>query len=228
MSVWQDADDDNTRLPVASMSDVIFKIDCRQLPADHAAVLTEALCQQAPWLHKLDHCGVHPIHVAGSQNGWQRPEPDSDEPLILSKRTRLRIRVQNDHAQKLIDSLSETRHQISGYQLDINSARINPLRPCETLFSRYTVYSATHTQDENAFLQQVMDECSKLGYTPAKLLCGRSQIVSTAAGKVTTRSVLLADVPAEYSIALQDKGLGDFRLMGCGLMIPHKDTGVVS
>jgi len=39
--------------------------------------------------------------------------------------------------------------------------------------------------------------------------------------------VLLADVPVIESLTLQDYGLGDGRTMGCGLLIPHKDTGAV-
>jgi hypothetical protein len=39
---------------------------------------------------------------------------------------------------------------------------------------------------------------------------------------------LLADVPAPSSVVMQHDGLGDGRLIGCGLLIPHKDTGAVN
>lgn len=230
MSVWQDKPEDNPSQPAASMADVIFKIDCAQLPVDHAAALSHSICTQVPWLADLEKSGIHAIHVAGSQNGWQRPELESNDLLLLSKRTRLKVRVPHAHAQKLIDTLCHTAFTVDGHALDIVSGRISSLQPSETLFSRYTVYagSNSHIEDEPAFLQQAIDDCEKLGYRPTKLLCGRSQIVTTPTGKVTARSLLLADVPAEYSIMLQDCGLGSFRLMGCGIVIPHKDTSAVS
>ncbi len=59
-------------------------------------------------------------------------------------------------------------------------------------------------------------------------MCGKSRDIAGQAGIVQTRSVLLADIPARESIRLQENGLGDYRTMGCGLMIPHKDTGAVN
>jgi len=229
MSVWVESNDKEEAATTASMSDVIFKIDCQSLPVDHAAALSEALCELVPWLKELPAAGVHPIHVAGSQNGWQRPEKDG-ESLLLSKRTRLRVRIDTDHHEKLIQTLENRSLKVDQHTLNILTGRIAPLQPVTTLFSRYTVYlqNKTESSDENAFVQQVINQCKGFGYTPTKVLCGRSGVMAVHGKNIPVRSVMLADVPAEHSLALQERGLGDLRLHGCGLLIPHKDTSAVN
>ena len=67
-----------------------------------------------------------------------------------------------------------------------------------------------------------------MGFSPNKLMCGRTQSITSSKGALLTRSVLLADVPNEASVKLQDTGIGDYRLLGCGILIPHKDTDAVN
>ena len=229
MSVWFEKEEVDKNGSPASMADVVFKIECRSLPVDHAAALSDALCEQQPWLRESAKVGIHPIHVAGSQNGWQRPDSD-DQPLLLSKRTRLKIRITSDKCKQLIESLKNTAHEVDQHHLKILDGRIVPLQPVTTLFSRHTVYlqDQSNPTDEEFFVQQVVNECKQIGYSPTKILCGRSGVVAINNERITVRSVMLADVPVEYSLALQENGLGDLRLIGCGLLIPHKDTGAVA
>ncbi len=229
MSVWVESNDEKEAAFTASMTDVIFRIDCQCLPVDHAAALSVALCDLVPWLKLLPAAGVHPIHVAGSQNGWQRPEKENQS-LLLSKRTRLRIRIDTDRHEKLIQSLENKSVKVGQHTLKILTGRIAPLQPVTTLFSRYTFYLQNDTEpsDENAFVQQVINQCKSNGYTPTKVLCGRSGIMVVDGKKIPVRSVMLADVPVEHSLPLQERGLGDLRLHGCGILIPHKDTAAVN
>jgi CRISPR-associated protein Cas6 len=227
LSLWQEKDDQAAGVTQATLSDVVFKIECQSLPVDHASALTDALCERVPWLATLAGAGVHPIHVAGSQNGWQRPQAESGEPLILSKRTRLRVRLPTAQADRLITDLTNTTHNLASHRLKVTSGRATALLPANTLFSRYTIYSA-RPENEEAFIRHVQEDCASVTYRPTKLLCGKSHHLSTADGVLEARSLLIADVPPEYSTPLQEKGLGDYRLIGCGILIPHKDTGAVS
>jgi len=226
MSVWLESEDAATR-DSTSVADVVFKLECQSLPVDHAASLSESICTRQPWLKQLPGVGIHPIHVAGSQNGWQRPETD-DQPLVLSKRTRLKIRIEKEQCEKLISSLKNTDYLIDHHHLKILDGRIAPLQPVATLFSRYAVYLKSNSLDESKFEHQVISDCETIGYSPTKILCGRSNELTHNGEKISVRSVMLADVPKEHSLLLQKNGLGDLRLMGCGLLIPHKDTGAVS
>jgi CRISPR-associated protein Cas6 len=243
MSVWLEIDNDKKQLSTSAMCDVSFRITCCSLPIDHAADLAQSLCQTNQWLHELHGTGIHPIHVAGSQNGWQRPDND-DQLLLLSKRTRLKIRIDTAHTDQLIASLNGTTHRIAEHELQILDGNPIELRPAATLFSRYTVYlqdqptkrskgaittaSEDIGKDEEQFVRRVISDCEQLGFAPTKVLCGRSLPIATTDGPVIARSILLADVPREHSLSLQERGLGDLRLMGCGIVIPHKDTGAVN
>ena len=53
--------------------DLVFDIRCRELPVDHALDLAEALKAHLPELEHDGRLGVHSVHLAGSQNGWERP-----------------------------------------------------------------------------------------------------------------------------------------------------------
>ncbi len=229
MTLWQDQDAPDTA-PVARMVDAVFTIECRQLPVDHAFDLTRSLISAAPLIKQSNSAGVHPIHLAGSQNGWERPGSDDDGALMLSRRTRLKIRVEKSAADNLIDALSGTTHDIEGHRLTVLSGKTRTIAASATLFARYAVFdiSTSPNGGESAFTDAVIDACNALAYQPTKLLCGRSCRIRSPHGIITTRSVLLADVPAEASLVLQDAGIGALRAMGCGLLIPHKDTAAVN
>lgn len=225
--MWEESD--KTELhPQASMVDVVFRIQCARLPVDHAAKLAAAIDNHAPQLREQAESGVHPIHVAGSQNGWERPE-DENELLILSKRTRLKIRTRAGGESDLIEQLTGVTLEIASFPLVIISGQSRPITPASTLFSRHTYYENLQSDpDETRFIDRVIDQCRSLDFRPTKILCGREHYIQNNEGMQHTRSVLLADVPPLHSLKLQEHGLGDGRTIGCGLLIPHKDTGAVN
>lgn len=224
--MWQETNQNDQPLG-ARMSDVSFRIACQSLPVDHASILADATCTHAPIIKESECAGIHPIHVAGSQNGWERPD-NSGEYLLLSKRTRFKIRIENAHAQQLINTLSGITLNIADSPLHILSGIARVLQPAPTLFSRYTYFEdLDESVAESLFVERIIAQCKQHHFSPTKILCGKEHTINTASGPRLTRSVLLADVPAIESLTLQDHGLGDGRTMGCGLLIPHKDTGAV-
>lgn len=229
MSTWIEKSSDATVFS-AKTADVVFKLECQRLPVDHAAELASSICALVPWLRDQPMAGIHAIHVAGSQNGWSRPDAHSGEWLELSRRTRLRIRVPVDFTSQLIAELSNKPIYIADQQLQILNANIKALSAAATLFSRYTFFNESDSQQESEdkFLSRVIDICESVGFTPNKLMCGRTQTIQTLDGPLHTRSVLLADVPMHHSLRLQDAGIGDHQLLGCGILIPHKDTSPVN
>lgn len=225
--MWLDTESDPS-VAAADMTDVVLRISCAALPVDHAYQLSRAICGVLPWVGQIPNAGVHPIYVAGSQNGWARPEADSDGLLMLSKRTRLRIRVPISHASQLIADLNATTLNVAGHRMQILSGQQQAIIPTTTLFSRYTWYGDSPTDmNEAQFVTRVAEQCNEIGFSAKKILCGRSHHVACDNGYLLTRSVLLADIPVEHSTKLLDSGLGERRLMGCGLLIPHKDTAAV-
>lgn len=227
MTLWQDPPK-RSKHPSATHTDVIFKIACDRLPVDHGRLLADAVTSVAPWLQNSPGSGVHPVYVAGSQNGWERPVADSGEDLILSRRTRLIVRADTDHCERLIEDLAGTRLDVGDSVMGVLEGRQKPLIPAQTLYAR-NVFFETNLDDENedAFMQRVVSQCRDLDFDPTRVLTGKSQQLGRASGSITTRSVLIDAVPATISLRLQSSGIGDERLMGCGLFIPHKSIDAV-
>jgi len=225
MNLWQQQGPMNPG--PANMTDVVFKMSCASLPVDHAQSLASAVIGCAPWLREIETAGVHPVHVAGSQNGWQRPE--QGDVLNLPRRTRLIIRVSNVRASELIETLSGRELDISGHRLLVESGRVRDLIPAASLFSRYVYFPGIDDlqHDETPLVNAVVEWCNQRGFQPGKLLCGKFQTISTDNGPLMARSVLLADVPAAESIVIQSDGIGHQRLLGCGMVLMHKDTGPI-
>jgi len=206
--------------------DVLFSVDCKRLPVDHAYALSAALQQAVPWIAEgTSGIGVHTIHVAGSQNGWERPEHGSSQHLILSRRTRLAIRIPKERIDALVQGLQGKTLDVSGHPLTVGSGKIRSLSKETTLFSRYVVSLPDDT--EEAFLGQTARALSNQGVRVRKALCGKTTLLGTPSGVVHARSLLLADLSQEESIRLQQTGLGPRREMGCGIFIPHKGVAAV-
>ena len=133
---WQEDDSEKTFQVPDDVVDILFSIDCKRLPVDHAYALSAALRGILPWFEKQGpRVAVHTIHVAGSQNGWERPEHGSDQHLIVSKRTKLTIRVPKERTDELMEDLRDKTLDVSGCRLTVRDGKIRPLSKVTTLFS---------------------------------------------------------------------------------------------
>ena len=61
-----------------------------------------------------------------------------------------------------------------------------------------------------------------------KALCGRSMVISFGKKTLYTRSLMIADLSKEESLKLQEEGVGDKKLYGCGIFLPHKSIDAVN
>lgn len=204
--------------------DVLFALDCRCIAVDHLQALSSALTEVAPWLTSPE-CGIHSIHVAGSQNGWERPAHGSDQQLHLSRRTKLCIRVPEVRVAELNDALQGKELDLSGTRLGIGRGKIKRLSRESTLFARYV--AGPEGEDEERFLHWAAEELAAMDIRIRKALCGKRTPILTDQGPIETRSLMLADLKPEESIRLQHRGLGPLRHMGCGLFLPHKGIDAV-
>jgi len=53
-------------------------------------------------------------------------------------------------------------------------------------------------------------------------MAGLESKIQTDTSTIHTRSLMVADLKKDESVLLQEQGLGDHRLLGCGLFIPQK------
>jgi len=200
--------------------DVLFAIDCKRLPVDHAHALADALRRVVPWLATEPGAAVQNIHVAGSQNGWERPASGGDQHLIPSRRTKLVIRIPKGRLTDLEAALGGVTLDLAGCTLTIGAAKTRALSKESTLFARQVV--TRPGDDEDAFLTWAVAELAALDIAVRKALCGMELMLETPEGPVRTRSLMLADLAPAEAVRLQQVGLGPRRDLGCGVFIPHK------
>lgn len=215
MPIEDDADDSG------DVVDAVFAISCPSLPLDHAYALSQAIQAALPWFAEEPGAGLHTVHGAASASGWMRPEGE-DALLQLSHRTRLVLRLPRQRLDDAAALLGRTL-EVAGWPLRVDALAARPLSRMTTLFSRGVVLAAA--DDEAAFLVAAAEGLGALGITPETMLCGRVTLLATPARSVQTRSLMLAGLRLEQSLALQRHGLGDERKLGCGLFIPHKGIG---
>ncbi len=204
--------------------DVAYKIGCPTIPLDHAHALSTAIRAALPWLEDEQHSGLHLIHGAASGNGWFRPEDVENELLHLSKRTRMRLRIPK-HRLEDAQALTGQTLDVGGHSLEVGKSDVFMLSSLPTLFSRYVI--AREDLDEAAFLQQAADQLSAIGVPCRKLLGGITHKLYFPDGPLFTRSLMVAELEPEQAIKLQQVGLGEGRLLGCGLFQPHKGIAAV-
>ena len=224
---WQEDDTPKAFEIPDDIVDLVFDIQCRELPVDHAHELSEALGEILPQLKEDSGLGVHTVHLAGSQNGWERPDPKLGQKLILSRRTKLTLRVPAEHIDQVGNALEGTELDIGGCSLKIGKSKQKKLSGQGTVFSRYVVLEPGEEDDENAFLQRIVSLLDERGIRVKKALCGKTAEVAGPEGPVKTRSIMLADLKPEESVRLQQEGVGPMRHMGCGIFIPHKGIDAV-
>ena len=199
--------------------DAVFAISCRCLPVDHAYALSQAIQAVLPWFAGEPGAGLHTVHGAASGSGWLRPEGE-DAVLQLSRRTKLALRLPRRRLEDAGVLVGQTL-DIAGYTLRIDDLAPRPLARITTLFSRCVMMPAC--DDEADFLLAAAAQLSEVGISPQRVLCGRVTPVATPARTYQTRSLMLAGLTPEQSLAMQRHGLGAERKLGCGLFIPHKD-----
>lgn len=213
---WQEDETEKFFQVPDAVVDVLFSIDCKRLPVDHAYSLSTALKDALPWLEQDPGVGIHRVHVAGSQNGWERP----DQYLMPSRRTKLTIRVPKARMDELLEDLHGRTLDVAGCALKVGQGRIRPLSKQTTIFARYL--TTLPDDSEEAFLTATAVQLRKADIRVRKALCGKNTHLSTPGGTIHTRSLMLANLSAEESVRLQQVGLGPYRDMGCGIFIPHK------
>jgi len=215
---WREADEPETRFEVPDeIFDLVFRLRGSKLEIDHAYQLAEALRAQLK-AETFARIGVHGVRMAGSGNGWNRPQ-QTDTEMPLSRRARLAIRLHRKDYDELA-GLSEQVLQLGQQQLEVGDSTIRQLSTMASLHAR--AICCDPDQPEPDFLAQVATELRELGIVVTRMICGRSGQIRSEQGSLFTRALLVADLKPEESVCLQQRGLGDAQRLGCGLFVPHR------
>ena len=225
---WQDQEDEKQKFSVPdNVVDLSFKVQCKQLPLDHAYELSQSIQQALPWITDEPLTGIHLIHGAESGNGWIRPQ-EPDAILSLSKRTRFMLRLPKhrvEDASKLIGQ----KLNVAGNDLVLSAPSQKPLSVMTTIFARYVVIPnlSEDLEDEEVFLNQVADLLRKEGIQVKKMMSGLTHVLRMPDKDLFARSLMIDGLKIEETIYLQQYGLGEGQLVGCGLFMPHKGIDAV-
>ncbi len=221
---WQDREDKSGQYVVPDdVVDLSFKVQCKQLPLDHAHDLSRAIQAELTWFAEEPRAGIHLIHGAESGNGWIRPQ-EPDALLSLSRRTRFMLRLPK-HRIEEAKQLAGRRIMVGEHELVLSQPHEKLLSSQTTIFARYVV--TDHLTDEEAFLEQADQLLKKQGIRARKMMSGRAHVLRMPGDNLATRSLMIGSLEKEESIQLQQQGLGAGRKLGCGLFLPHKGIDAV-
>lgn len=194
--------------------DVVFPLEGKTLPRDHARALQYALCEQLPWLQSEPLAGIHPVKLV----------PGGGDPPLLSRRARLLLRV---GSRRLPDLFELVGHELNveGHRLRLGVPHRHELQAHSTLYA-YRV--AADDADEIQFMAKVAGELAQMAIGGERV-CGKHQRALVVEGDrlQDTFSLMLHGLPPEQSLRLQLCGLRSYRLMGCGIFVPHKSAAAV-
>lgn len=224
---WQEDDNKQEYQVPDDVQDLLFDIQCRELPVHHIHALSTALLEQLPWLADEPLAAIHEIHLAGSQNGWERPDPELGQKLILSRRTKLTLRLPKHRTAQAQAELHGVTLDIDGHPLTLGKAKSKALSKSGTIFARNLVLQPGEAEDEMAFLQRMVNELAERDIKVKKAMPGKTVAIHTPEGPLATRSLMIADLSTDDSVALQQQAVGEHRLLGCGIFIPHKGIDAV-
>ena len=220
---WRDDDRerDEYRAP-DDVFDLLFRLRGERLDIDHAWALHRALGEHLGAALR-DRIGVHGVRLAGSGNGWIRPQ-GRDAALPLSKRARLIIRVHRDD-RDAVETLRERTLRMGEQSIVVGASSVRPLSTLGTLYAR--AVRCERDQAEEAFLGEVAVRLASMEIDASKMICGKTREIRAGDHNLLTRSLLVAGLKPEQSVRLQREGLGEGRELGCGLFVPHKGIDAV-
>ncbi len=221
---WKEASDEKSFNVSDEIIDLSFQIECKSLPIDHAWDLSQQITQLSPWIKDTPGFGIHLIHGAESGNGWNRPEEGSDALIHLSRRARFRLRLPKS---LLVQAKALSGETITMAEHSIRLGKITEVLfvPQQTVFARYVL--SKPEDNEATFLDQCAEYLTQIDIPIRKMMSGRKHHFQTPNGTLHTRSLMLADVEKDESIRLQQLGIGEGRLLGMGLFLPHKGITAV-
>lgn len=192
----------------AALADVHYELSGGEIPADHGVCLYEQLLRHLPWLSDTAGVGVHPIHGA--------PTGRNDN-LVINRRVKLVLRLPIERladAQGLVGAVLDP----GAGPIRVGAVKTRPLTPFATLYSHFVVMTASEEAD---FLAEARAELDAMGVR-CGLIPGMRRRMITPDGAVEGYSLMLHDLRLEDSIRVQERGLGRYRIYGCGIFIPHK------
>ena len=220
--MWQEEEEKKPIADSSDMTDLSLSVDCKELPYDHAYELSSEILNLVPEIINDKRNAIQTLHGPMSGNGWVRPHSEN---IPLSKRAKLIIRI-NKNQLNDIKNIEGKEIRLFGNILKIGRSKVKNFLVVKDLFCRFVM--SDHKTSEDDFLNIIQNELRDLDINIRKALCGRSMVISFGEKTLYTRSLMIADLSKEDSLKLQEEGVGDKKLYGCGIFLPHKSIDAVN
>ena len=221
--MWQEEEEKKPIADSSDMTDLSFSVDCKELPYDHAYELSSEILNLVPEIKNDKRNAIQTLHGPMSGNGWVRPDSEN---IPLSKRAKLIIRINKNQLNDIKNNIEGKEISLFGNTLKIGRSKVKNFLVVKDLFCRFVM--SDHKTSEDDFLNIIQNELKDLDINIRKALCGRSMVISFGEKTLYTRSLMIADLSKEDSLKLQEEGVGDKKLYGCGIFLPHKSIDAVN
>lgn len=185
--------------------DIVFDLDAAQVPRDYPFELWSEIVQSLVWLKEEKNVGILPLR--GSVSG---------DNLLLSKRTKLILRIPSDRAGQAA-RLTGQKLKIGSNILLVGAGKGRALHTATTVHSTLVESSLGEVE----FLADMKNKLQALNIT-CNLICDKYRKISSGKQTITGYGLVLHDLKPQASLLIQRTGLGGARQYGCGIFVPFK------
>ncbi len=197
-------------------SDLRFELRGERLPLDHGQALAEAVSEHLPWLADEPAAGIHAVRGAAMSGGL----------LGISRRARLTLRLPGARLDEAL-ALAGRSLRLGADTLHVGAGRPWPLAPSDTVYARLVIAGPAEEQPFAEALQALLRAQFGTAGVACQVVLGKPRALATRAGVRRGFSVLLHGMTPGLSLRLQERGLGELRLHGCGIVVPYKSIAAV-
>jgi len=193
--------------------DIAFELQGKYLGKDYSFALMREIVRRLPWIESELEAGIHPLRSATNDAGA----------LLLPRRAKLVLRLPR---RRVRESMALCGHglTVGGHELKVGTAKLRRLLPIGTLYARMVTAA---NDDEQAFMKDVASSLRAL-QASCEPVCGKRRTVRTETQEIVGYGLLLHGLGPEQSVRMQRVGLGDNRMLGCGVFVGHKSAAAVA
>jgi len=192
--------------------DIAFELEGKNLGGDYSFALMGEIARRLSWIESEPEAGIHPLRAAKTDAGA----------LLLPRRAKLVLRLPRRRVQESMAMCGQDL-TVGGHGLKVGAAKVRRLLPSGTLYAH--MVSAAN-DDELAFMNDMASRLRAL-QTSCELVCGKRRVVRAGTQEIVGYSLMLHGLGPEHSILVQRVGLGDNRMLGCGIFVGHKSVAAV-
>lgn len=188
--------------------DLCFTVTGQSVPVDHGFALYSALSRVLPEIHEDEDIGVRLIRGRFVGAGM----------LDISPAAELVLRLPSDRISPYL-ALAGKRLVVGDHAVAVGVMHTRALIPSVTLYAHIVTTKNGH--DQKRFEAQIFHQLEGLGIK-GKAAVGKRRTFAVHGKQVVGYSLLVSELTAGESIALQENGLGGRKKMGCGFFEPWR------